>query len=70
MSSMADPVTVKCIYCRENISGHFIGSRDVIKLITTDKVIGVIGEYNKKKGYLHQACKTGIEAEEALQVTK
>jgi len=36
----------------------------------TDKVIAVIGEFNKRKGYIHKACQTGIDAEAALQERK
>jgi len=63
----AEPVTVKCVYCRREIDGHFINGKDTIVKMDTGKVLAVVGVYNKRTGYMHQACKTGIEAEEALQ---
>lgn len=65
------PVTVKCIYCRREIDGHFMED-DKTKIVElgSSKVKAVVGEYNKKRGYLHVSCQTGIAAEEALQEKK
>ena len=66
----SEQVTVKCIYCRREIDGHFFGNREKIVNLTTGKTLAVIGEWNKRKGYLHAACATGIEAEAGLQEKK
>lgn len=62
------PVTVKCLYCRREIDGHFVDTdkTKIVDMQVVGKVKAVVGEWNKKKGYLHQQCLTGIEAEEAL----
>lgn len=64
-------VTVKCIYCRREIDGHFIDD-DKSKILNLSNMTpkAIVKEYNKKKGYMHLACSIGIEAEEALQEKK
>jgi hypothetical protein len=64
-------VTVKCIYCHRAIDGHFINDdKNLIVEMGTSKVKAAVGEYNKKRGYLHVSCAIGIKAEEALQEKK
>jgi len=62
------PVTVKCLYCRREIDGHFMENdkSKIVDINVAGKVKAEVGEWNKKKGYIHLQCKTGIEAEEAL----
>jgi hypothetical protein len=61
------PVCVICVLCKNNIDGIFkLPDKLNIYSLQTNKAIGIVGEYNKKKGYLHVKCANGIEAEKEL----
>lgn len=60
-------VTVKCIFCGRTIDGHFFGRRDRIVNLGSGEVLAEAGTYQKKKGFIHSSCKTGIDAVDALE---
>lgn len=61
-----EPVTMMCKVCDRILDGFFFDdARQEIKTMD-GKLVGVIGEYNGKKTYMHKGCFNGIQAEKAL----
>lgn len=60
-------VTVKCLYCGRTIDGYFFDRKDQIVNLATGEVLATAGTYQKKKGFIHESCRTGIKAVEDME---
>lgn len=62
-----EKVTVKCIYCGRMIDGYFVGGHEQV-VNGHAETLAIPGSYENRKGFLHTACKTGVDAIAEMEV--